>query len=81
MAHICAAQQGIPVEQREHKLRGFDVYNDPVRVLNASVARGATGRSRMARRWHADETPDNSLNLSSFFVCPHTVVHKADGVA
>ena len=28
MAHICAAQQGIPVDQREHKLRGFDVYND-----------------------------------------------------
>ena len=31
MAHICAAQQGIPVEQRETKMRGFDVYNDKVR--------------------------------------------------
>ena len=28
MGHICAAQQGIPVENRESKLRGFDVYND-----------------------------------------------------
>jgi len=28
MGHICAAQQGIPVEQRESKLRGFDVYED-----------------------------------------------------
>ena len=28
MSHICAAQQGVPVEQREAKLRGFDVYND-----------------------------------------------------
>ena len=57
MAHICAAQQGIPLEQREHKLRGFDVYNDPVRGLNACVFRGAKGRSWMARRCHADETP------------------------
>jgi hypothetical protein len=28
MGHICAAQQGVSVEQREAKLRGFDVYND-----------------------------------------------------
>ena len=30
MGHICAAQQGIPVEQRESKLRGYDVYSDPL---------------------------------------------------
>jgi len=30
MAHICAAQQGVPVEQRESKLRKYDVYNDPL---------------------------------------------------
>lgn len=47
MAHICAAQQGIPVEQREHKLRGFDVYNDPVRGLNASVL----GAQRAGAGW------------------------------
>jgi hypothetical protein len=28
MGHICAAQQGIPADQRESKLRVFDVYND-----------------------------------------------------
>ena len=32
MGHICAAQQGVPVDQRESKLRGYDVYND-VRAL------------------------------------------------
>lgn len=30
MSHICASQQGVPVEQREIKLRGFDVYKDPL---------------------------------------------------
>jgi len=30
MGHICAAQQGVPVDQRESKLRGYDVYNDPL---------------------------------------------------
>jgi len=28
MSHICASQQGIPVDARESKLRGFDVYDD-----------------------------------------------------
>lgn len=38
MGHICAAQQGIPPEQRESKLKSFDVYEDVRLLYDVSVA-------------------------------------------
>lgn len=32
MGHICAAQQGIAPEERESKLRVYDVYDDPLAI-------------------------------------------------
>ena len=40
MGHICAAQQGIPKNAREKKLRKYDVYDDPLAAkLAVSCAR------------------------------------------
>eukprot|EP00966_Prymnesium_polylepis_P167640 3875268-Prymnesium_polylepis.1 len=43
MGHICSAQQGIPKNKREKKLRKFDVYDDSLATKLTVRRRGRGG--------------------------------------